>query len=124
MSKRLQFLEFYEQMLEKSQMTMPKEVEEFYEVLKTMDDSKDKPLVTELGISIIQYAQTLEEKSFKSKDIAEGMGISAKRISGAMNKLVSDGYFEKVGNSKPIIYTLTEKGKNFINQQENENKGE
>jgi Mn-dependent DtxR family transcriptional regulator len=33
-------------------------------------------------------------------------------VSGAMRKLVTDGYVEKVGES-PVIYMLTEKGKNI-----------
>ena len=30
-----------------------------------------------------------------------------------MTKLVNDGYLEKLNNGSPIIYALTEKGKNF-----------
>ena len=48
----------------------------------------------------------------KARDIAEGMEISSKTVSGAIRKLVSDGYVEKVGQD-PTVYTLTENGKNI-----------
>ena len=47
---------------------------------------------------------------WKAKDIAEGLFISSRGVSGAMRKLVTDGYVEKVGQD-PVIYSLTEKGK-------------
>jgi Mn-dependent DtxR family transcriptional regulator len=48
----------------------------------------------------------------KAKDIAEGLGISARTVSGAMRKLVTDNYVEKI-STDPIIYSLTEKGKSY-----------
>jgi DNA-binding PadR family transcriptional regulator len=39
--------------------------------------------------------------------------MSSRTISGAMRKLVNDGFVEKIGKD-PVIYTLTEKGKNYI----------
>ena len=52
----------------------------------------------------------LDTPLFKAKDIAEGLFISSRTVSGAMRKLVSDGFVEKVGQD-PVIYTITEKGK-------------
>ena len=49
---------------------------------------------------------------WKSKDIAEGLFISSRAVSGAMRKLVTDGFVEKVGQD-PVIYALTEQGKNI-----------
>ena len=46
------------------------------------------------------------------KDIAEGLFISSKSISGAIRKLVTDNYVEKVGEN-PSVYSITEKGKNI-----------
>lgn len=40
------------------------------------------------------------------------MEISSRKVSGSIRKLVSDGFVEKFG-SNPVVYTLTEKGKNF-----------
>ena len=49
---------------------------------------------------------------WKSRDIAEGLFIASRAVSGAMRKLVTDGYVEKVGQD-PVVYTLTELGKNI-----------
>jgi predicted transcriptional regulator len=49
---------------------------------------------------------------FKAKDIAEGLFISSRAVSGAIRKLVTDGYVEKVGQD-PVIYSITEEGKNI-----------
>ena len=57
------------------------------------DNNKDIPLV-------------------KSREIAEYLGVSSRGVAGSMRKLVSDGFVEKVSQD-PIIYTLTEKGKNI-----------
>ena len=49
---------------------------------------------------------------WKARDIAEGLFISSRTVSGAMRKLVTDGFCEKVG-ADPVVYALTEKGKNY-----------
>jgi predicted transcriptional regulator len=41
------------------------------------------------------------------------MGLGSRSVSGAMRKLVSDGFCEKIGQD-PVVYTITEKGKKFI----------
>ena len=48
----------------------------------------------------------------KARDIAEGLFISSRAVSGAMRKLVTDGFVEKIGKD-PTIYTITETGKNI-----------
>ena len=48
----------------------------------------------------------------KARDIAEGLFVSSRTVSGSMRKLVADGFVEKVGQD-PAIYTITEKGKNY-----------
>ena len=63
---------------------------------------------------IMKYLQELPEGApmMKAKEIAEGMFISSRAVSGAMRKLVTDGFVEKVGQD-PVMYSLTEKGKNY-----------
>ena len=39
--------------------------------------------------------------------------MTSRRVSGAIRKLVTDGYVEKVSQD-PVIYALTEKGKNKV----------
>ena len=49
---------------------------------------------------------------WKAKDIADKIELSSRTVSGALRKLVSDGYVEKTGKN-PVIYNITEKGKNI-----------
>lgn len=70
--------------------------------------------VTEKGKNILKYLQDNSEiKLWKSKDVAEGMGLSSRSTSGTLIKLANDGYLEKLGKD-PVVYTMTEKGKNYI----------
>ena len=48
------------------------------------------------------------------------MGMPSKKISGSMRKLVTDGFVEKIG-ANPVVYALTDKGKNFNIQDYKEN---
>ena len=73
---------------------------------------KEKPAFTPNGIIVLKYMQDNKEtynNLFKAKEIGEGLGISSRTASGAMRKLVSDGYAEKIGEN-PVVYSLTEKG--------------
>ena len=87
-----------------------RELEEFLRAQGASTASR--PAFTEIGLEILSYMQGGHEKNNKAKDIAEGMEMSSKKISGAMRKLVTDGYVEKYGQS-PVIYSLTEKGTSF-----------
>lgn len=49
----------------------------------------------------------------KAKDIAEGMIVSSRAVSGAMRKLCSDGFVEKIGQD-PVMYSLTDAGRQVI----------
>lgn len=72
----------------------------------------DKPMFTDNGKLILKYMQehVSDMPMGKAKDIAEGMFMSSRAVSGAMRKLVSDEYVEKIGQD-PVVYSLTEKGK-------------
>ena len=61
---------------------------------------------------LLALEQSGKLKGMKAKEIAEGMFISSRAVSGAMRKLVTDGFVEKVGQD-PVIYSITEKGKNI-----------
>lgn len=74
--------------------------------------SEDKPVLTEAGLAILQYLQSSDKTSLKAKDIAEGMELPSHKVSGSMRKLTTDGFVEKYGQN-PVIYSLSEKGKNF-----------
>ena len=124
MNKCEQFLNFFDYLVEQSDISrdvIPKEVLEYYEVLKTQQVSqKEKPILTEIGTQVLQYLQTNEVQSAKARDIADGMNMSSKKISGSMRKLVTDGFVEKIG-ANPVVYALTDKGKNFKIQNYKEN---
>jgi DNA-binding MarR family transcriptional regulator len=76
------------------------------------DKKSEKPAITDSGKLILKYLQDAEPGIYKSKDIAEGLYVSSRNVSGAIRKLVTDGFVEKVG-SEPALYTITEKGKNY-----------
>lgn len=73
----------------------------------------EKPILTDNGKLILQYMQNNPDMPMmKARDIAEGLFISSRTVSGAIRKLVTDGFVEKIGQD-PVIYSITEKGKNF-----------
>ena len=87
----------------------------YFETLKVVKETK-KQEITDNGKNIILFMQANEEKVsnlFYAKDIAEGMFVSSRAVSGAMRKLVTDGYVDKLTES-PIVYSITEKGKALI----------
>ena len=76
------------------------------------DKKNEKPEITDSGKLILKWLQSAPAGIYKSKDIAEGLFVSSRNVSGAMRKLTTDGFVEKVG-SDPVLYTITEKGKNY-----------
>lgn len=88
----------------------------YWDALRTSKEVQ-KPLFTDNGKLILKFLQEHSEiPIWKSRDIAEGIFISSRSVSGAIRKLVSDGYVEKMGQN-PVIYSITEKGMN-INLEE------
>lgn len=77
-----------------------------------MSEKIDKPTITDNGKIILDYMQKSEVPTFKARVIADGLCISSRAVSGALRKLVNDGFCEKVG-ADPVVYALTEKGKEF-----------
>jgi predicted transcriptional regulator len=91
---------------------MTPNIQAYIEILQEKKD--EKPILTDNGKLILVYLQQHTDKiMLKARDIAEDLGISSRGVSGALRKLVTDGFVEKMGES-PVIYTITEKGKNFI----------
>ena len=68
--------------------------------------------LTENGEKVLKGAQEFGSLTFKARDIADNLGVPTKTISGALRKLTTDGYCEKICID-PVIYVLTEKGKNY-----------
>lgn len=79
-----------------------------------MEKGEEKPELTENGKLILRYMQENSDKTlFKAREIAEGLFISSRGVSGSLRKLVNDGFADKMGES-PVLYSLNEKGKNYI----------
>ena len=129
MNKCEKFLEFFDDLIQNSKypIELPEDVKEFYDMLKSSQEKfTDRPEFTENGLLVLEYMKNnLDIKSMKARDIADGVGLPSRRISGAMRKLVTDGYVEKFGQN-PVIYTLSDKGRNFnlIEYKENINNEE
>lgn len=113
MSKKQEFINFIEHILEEVNIEdeMPENARLYWEAMKTTSSS-EKPEFTDKGKMILSYLIANPELTMlKAKDIADGLCVAPKSISGSMRKLVIDGYVEKLGEN-PSVYTLTEKGKN------------
>lgn len=89
------------------------DVVSYWEALKGAKDA-DKPMFTDNGKLVMEYLKSLPEGSpaLKSREIAEALFVSSRTVSGAMRKLVTDGFVEKIGQD-PVMYTLTEQGKSI-----------
>ena len=116
-----QFLDFFDWLVENCNqpVTLSDEVQNVYDTLRKQS-SIEKPLFTENGLKILEYLRTCGDGSLKARDIADGMGISSRVVSGAIRKLVSDKFVDKYG-SNPVFYTLTDKGKEFDIENYKEN---
>lgn len=113
MNKYEQFINFFDYLVAncKEPVSIPEEVQQVYDSLK-LQEVKEKPMFTETGLEILEYLQENNATSLKAKDIADGMGVSSRKVSGAIRKLCTDGFVDKAGQN-PVIYSLSSKGKNF-----------
>lgn len=110
MSKKVMFIEFIEDLLKETNKEFPEELKSYWDILREKGD-KEKPLFTDNGKLVLKYMQDHPENELlKAKDIADGLFISSRTVSGAIRKLVTDGFVEKVATD-PVVYTITNKGK-------------
>ena len=108
MSLKQDFISYVESNFSKN--PMPDNLTEYWEKFKGGSGGGDKPQFTENGKKILAFLQAnTSTNTWKAKDIADEMFISSRTVSGAIRKLVTDGYVEKVGQD-PVIYSITEKG--------------
>lgn len=94
------------------EVTMNDNAKTYWEGLQAGGDHS-KPEITDNGKKILQHLQSAPAGSYKAKDIAEELFVSSRMVSGSIRKLVNDGFVEKIG-SDPVVYSITEKGKNYI----------
>ena len=69
--------------------------------------------MTKNGAAVLKFLQTRPDESFTAKSLGEEMGSNSRSVSGAMRKLVTDGYVEKVG-ANPTVYKISQKGIEYI----------
>lgn len=113
MSKKQEFINFVEMAIEAYPQEMNEEARIYWEAFKGKEEI-DKPLFTDNGKLILKYLQENQStEMWKARDIAEGLFVSSRTVGGAMRKLCTDGYVEKIGQD-PVVYALTEKGKNIV----------
>lgn len=113
MSKKQEFIKYVEMAIEAYPTEMPAEAKVYWDALRSKEEV-EKPLFTDNGKLIMKFLQENHDTPmWKSRDIAEGLFISSRGVSGAMRKLVSDEFVEKIGQD-PAMYALTEKGKNIV----------
>ena len=77
-----------------------------------MSGDHTKVKFTDNGKLVLRFVQENKDaynNLFKAKDIGDAIGVSSRTVSGAMRKLVTDGYVEKIGQD-PTVYCITEAG--------------
>lgn len=113
MSKKEEFIEYVEKLINNTDLEMNEEAKSYWEALKSKEE-KVKPLFTDNGKLILNFLKenSDDDRAFRAKDISEALFTSSRSVSGAIRKLVTDGYVEKIGQD-PSKYCLTEKGKNI-----------
>lgn len=86
--------------------------QDYWTALTTAAAETEKPALTDKGAEVLKYIRTMDATMFKARDVAEGMGMAARSVSGTLTKLKNDSFLERLSES-PAIYSLTEKGKTF-----------
>ena len=114
MSKKQEFIKYVNELIAAAPNVKPNEDANIYwTAFCGLDENGEKPLFTDNGKLILKYLQeNTDTSTWKAKDIAEGLFMNSRAVSGAMRKLVTDGFVEKIGQD-PTLYSITENGKNI-----------
>lgn len=115
MSKKQEFISYVKDLMDATSeypVPMSDEARLYWEAFCGTTEV-EKPMFTDNGKLILKWMQeNTSDPMLRAKDIAEGLFMGSRAVSGAMRKLVTDGFVEKVGQD-PVIYSITEKGKNI-----------
>ena len=110
MSKKDEFINYLNSVINEDDMN--EEAKAYWKVFKAKEEVEKAPF-TDNGKLILQFLKDNQIiENWKAKDIAEGLFISSRTVSGSIRKLVTEGYVEKLSEN-PVVYSLTEKGKNI-----------
>ena len=108
MSKKQEFIEYVKERVDWTDAS--ENVKIYWEAFISKEE-KEKPMCTDNGTLILQFLRdNPDTTTWKARDIAEGLFITSRTVSGAIRKLCTDGFVEKVSQD-PVIYTITELGK-------------
>jgi predicted HTH transcriptional regulator len=112
MSKKEIFINEIQNQLNSNKITLSQDALEFFNALVASNAGVKETTFTENGKRVLTFMQ--ENKAtysnmFTAKSIAEGLAISSHGSSGALRKLVNDGYVEKIEGS-PVTYLLSTVG--------------
>ena len=112
MSKKDIFINEIQNQLNSNKITLSQDALEFFNALVASNTGVKETTFTENGKRVLTFMQ--ENKAtysnmFTAKSIAEGLAISSHGSSGALRKLVNDGYVEKIEGS-PVTYLLSTMG--------------
>ena len=108
MSKKQEFIEYVKEGVDWTDAS--ENVKIYWEAFISKEE-KEKPMFTDNGKLILQFLRdNPDTTTWKARDIAEGLFITSRTVSGAIRKLCTDGFVEKVSQD-PVIYTITELGK-------------
>ena len=110
MSNKQEFIEYVEFVMEKYEQEMSEGAKKYFEAMKSVTE-KEKPMFTDNGKLILKNLKDNHSvgEAISAKAMADEMMISSRSVSGAIRKLVTDGFVEKV-STDPVLYALTEKG--------------
>lgn len=108
------FIDYVELLMANANTEMTKEANDFWTKFKE-EKVREKPTFTDNGKLVITYMKQNNSDGtlFSAKEIAEGLMVSARTVSGSMRKLIGDGFAVKA-TEDPVTYKLTEKGINII----------
>lgn len=112
MTNKQIFIETVEALFSHSTNSVPEAAIAYFEQLKAVEE-KEKPPFTENGAKVLRWMQenySDYNNVLKAKEIGDGLFISSRSVSGAMRKLITDKYVEKIDGT-PVCYSLTELGK-------------
>lgn len=118
MTNKEMFIQEIEELIRAEQDIFSEGARAYFEQLKATPE-KEKAPFTENGARILIWMQENYEhynNVLKAKEIAEGMfvingvPITSRGVSGAIRKLITDGYVEKIAGT-PVCYSLTDAGK-------------
>lgn len=100
------FIEIVEKLFSENPTVVTQEAQDYLNALKAVKEVK-KPELSDGAKNILAFMKD-NNIPMPARDIANGMGISSRCVSGSMRKLVELGYVETISEN-PKVYIKTNK---------------